>query len=131
MVRLLQFDAIGTRMSQQSTAATPVTLDDRECAVVRCAIDYFLDEGVEYTGHTREDVEDPLSRHRRSTTGDGVIHVLAGMDDLYQSMFREYARALQEQVSEEEGTEEMGQFFESVFKSVVMKLKAVGGQTGY
>lgn len=110
-------------MPVQSQSGTPIHLSDTERAVLRCAIDYYLDEGIEYTEYPGENVEETLQKHHTTATDEHQIRVQPGMDELYQTVFQQYARALQETVDEEEADDSMGNFFEEAFKGVVGKIK--------
>ena len=100
-----------------------VEITDTERAVLCCAIEYYLEEGIEYAPTPSENVEESLEAHHKSATNESIICVRPGMEEFYQTVFREYARALQETVDEEEASDSMGEFFEGAFKGVVGKIR--------
>lgn len=95
-----------------------IRLSDRERAVVRDALAHHLED---------LDADDPdrerLERHYRTAREDGTIGVAPGAAEVYRSVFREYARALQRTVDDED-VGSMADFYEEAFTSVLEKIRS-------
>lgn len=109
---------------KDSHLGATVHLDDRERAVVRNALEHYLDDLAE---------DDPayerLQAHHGSTVEHGRISVEAGMADTYQVVFREYAQELQRRVEmDDEAAEVMAEFFRGSFTSVIDKIRDATGR---
>lgn len=95
-----------------------IRFSDRERAVVSDALAHHL-EGLDADAPDRERLE----RHYRTATEDGTIGVAPGAADVYRTVFREYAQALQRTV-EDEDVGPMADFYEEAFASVLEKIRS-------
>lgn len=111
-------------MSTGTAIGTTVDLTRKERTVLTDALDYYIDEEADDQHVER------LEQHAQTAAEDSIIRVQPGEEELFQKMFRGYAVALQQTVGDDVDTEAMGDFFESVFKSIVDKIRDAGGPAG-